>query len=186
MMPGTRYQSTLGDFITADKLYRKYIEQYRCTIKRGKPATIHEVKRDDFKSSQEYLMYQKEAGMQYNGYCIDQFTPLEHHLTGTLHAEIHIAEFLVELGFVAAEAVEEKHPGLGIHSFCQALRFAGVPHEAEHIKQYATNSNHFNGKMKTFATAGTSVLPREPLLFQRQFQQSSRNGLPKVRPLFLA
>ena len=69
---------------------------------------------------------------------------MKHHLTRTLHAEIRIAKFLVELGFVAAEAVEEKHPGLGIHSFCQALRFAGVSHEAEHIKQYATN--HFKEK----------------------------------------
>ena len=50
---------------------------------------------------------------------------MEHHLTRTMHAEIRIAKFLVELGFVAAEAVKEKHPGLGIHSFCTVVRFTG-------------------------------------------------------------
>ena len=143
------HQATLEDFIVADKIYRKYIEEYRCKMEHRKPATIHEVDRDDFKNSPQYLLklYQKEAGMQYNGFCVDQVTPLAHHLTGTLHAEIHIAEFLVELGYVCAEAVEEKHPGLGVHAFTQSLRFAsaGVPHGAERIKHYCHSfEGHFD------------------------------------------
>ena len=48
-------------------------------------------------------------------------------MTGTLHAEIHIAEHLVELALTLAQRIEELHPGLGVHAFIQACRFAGVP-----------------------------------------------------------
>ena len=70
--------------------------------------------------------------------------------------KIHFAEFLVELGFVLAQRVEELHPRLGVHAFFKSLRFSGVPHESERVKEYAVQ-NH-KGKFQTFATAGTSPL----------------------------
>ena len=127
----TKRQATLQDYIEADKLYRKHLELFRQKIPRGQPDTIHEVDRDAFKESLDYLSYVKQAGPQYNGFCIDQVTPLECHVTGTLQAEILVAEFLVELALVLAQQVEQLHPNLGVHAFMQACRFAGIPHEAE-------------------------------------------------------
>jgi hypothetical protein len=146
----------IEDYINADKLYRKHLENYRKKLHRCQPASIHQVDREAFKTSGDYLLYQKEAGEQYSGFCVDQVTPLDCHITGTMHAEIHFAEFLVEFGFVLAQRVEELHPGLGVHAFIQSLRFSGVPHESERVKEYAVQ-NH-KGKFQTFATAGTSPL----------------------------
>ena len=153
---GKQNIAMIKDYINADKLYRKHLENYRQKLHRCQPATIHEVDREAFKTSGDFLMYQKEAGEQFNGFCVDQVTPLDCHITGTMHAEIHFAEFLVELGLVLAQRVEELHPGLGVHAFIQSLRFSGVPHESERVKEYAVQ-NH-KGKFKTFATAGTSPI----------------------------
>ena len=109
---GKQNVAMIEDYINADKLYRQHLENYRKKLPFCQPASIHQVDREAFKTSGDYLLYQKEAGEQYSGFCVDQVTPLNCHITGTMHAKIHFAEFLVELGFVLAQRVEELHPGL--------------------------------------------------------------------------
>ena len=99
---GRRCKATIQDYIEADKSYREHIEKYRKKKSHCQAESIHEVDRDSFKASQEYLSYQKTVGPQFSGFCIDRISPLECHLTGTLHAEIHVAEFYIELALILA------------------------------------------------------------------------------------
>ena len=152
----TRKSATLTDYIAADEQFRNSLEDFRQTKKRAMPDSIHHIDFDEFKESSEYMKYEEKVGRQYFGFCVDKHTPLEYHITGTLHSEIHFAEFLMELGYILAQEVERLHPGLGVHSQIQGLRFAGLPHEAVRVKEHATQN--FKGKVRTFAAAGKSAL----------------------------
>ena len=182
--------TTLEDYINADKIYTKHMEAYRQSIPSyERPCSIFGIHNQCFQESAFYPQFEAEMRKtfgksfeKFEGWTSDQATPLFHHVTDTLHAQMKFGNIAMDLAKLGAQRVELRHPGLGLHALQTALRFCGLGSCSTAVKEEATKQ--YGNKLETFISAGThpcSVVTTEKALADEFRKWIEGGAVPRSR-----
>lgn len=100
-----------------------------------------------------------EGAYMFKSFLCDFVTPLSNYLTDTLHFSIILANLVLNrLILPLVVAVEELHPGVGVHTFYVACKLAGLRHLGKRLREYARSKYgskivRFGDVQHTIATA---------------------------------